>query len=74
MFYDRLLSQAARGGLPMEKPVALGRDKSRSETLGRFDASLARGLADATAGRVKPAADVFDRLEDKYERLANQSI
>lgn len=57
----------------MAKPVEPGHDKSRSEALGRFDASIARALADAEAGRVKTAAEVFDRLEDKYRRLANRS-
>jgi antitoxin ParD1/3/4 len=74
-YYD-LLSQAGRGGLPMAKLFESGRYKSRSEALrhlSALDASLARGLADAEAGRVKPAADVFDRLEDKYGRLANRS-
>ncbi|TSD88712.1 type II toxin-antitoxin system ParD family antitoxin [Mycobacterium sp. KBS0706] len=47
--------------------------QGREARLSALDASLARGLADAEAGRVKPAADVFDRLEDKYRRLANRS-
>ena len=33
-------------------------------------ASIARGLADAGAGRVKPAAEVFGRLEAKYRAMA----
>ncbi|WP_342237958.1 hypothetical protein [Inquilinus sp. OTU3971] len=60
----------------MAKLVEPGHYRSRSEVLRRLsalDASLARGLADAQAGRVKPAADVFDRLEDKYRRLATRS-
>ncbi len=76
MFYDDLLSQAGQEGLPMAKLVEPGHYRSRSEVLRRLsalDASLARGLADAQAGRVKPAADVFDRLEDKYRRLATRS-
>jgi hypothetical protein len=35
-----------------------------------LDMALARGLADADAGRVKPATAVFDRLEAKYRVLA----
>ena len=31
-----------------------------------LDASITRGLADAEAGRLTPAAAVFDRLERKY--------
>jgi antitoxin ParD1/3/4 len=34
--------------------------------LATLDAAIARGLADADAGRVKPASEVFDRLEAKY--------
>ena len=31
-----------------------------------LDVAIERGLADANAGRVKPAQQVFDRLEAKY--------
>jgi antitoxin ParD1/3/4 len=64
--------------------VASGRYHSKSEVLREgirlvqeretrlavLDASLARGLADADAGRLKPAAQVFDRLEAKYRAMA----
>ena len=60
--------------------VATGRYNSKSEVLregvrliqdrearlAALDASIARGLADADAGRTKPADEVFDRLEAKY--------
>jgi antitoxin ParD1/3/4 len=39
--------------------------QEREARLAALDASLARGLADVDAGRVKPIADVFDRLEAK---------
>ena len=64
--------------------VASGRYNSKSEVLregvrliqeretrlAALDASIARGLADADAGRVKPASDVFDRLEAKLKAEA----
>lgn len=64
--------------------VASGRYNSKSEVLREgvrllqerelrltaLEEALARGLADVEAGRVKPATEVFDRLEAKYEALA----
>jgi antitoxin ParD1/3/4 len=61
----------------VKKLVASGRYHSKSEVLregvrliqeretrlAALDASIARGLADADAGRVKPSSEVFDRLE-----------
>ena len=38
----------------------------RDDPLLALDAAIARGITDADAGRVKPAATVFDRLEAKY--------
>jgi antitoxin ParD1/3/4 len=60
--------------------VATGRYNSKSEVLregvrliqdrearlAALDASIARGLADADAGRTVDAAHAFDRLEAKY--------
>lgn len=45
--------------------------QEREARLAALDASIARGLADADAGRTKPAAEVFDRLEAKYRAMAN---
>lgn len=64
--------------------VATGRYNSKSEVLregvrliheretrlAALDASIARGLADADAGRTSPAEDVFSRLEAKYRAVA----
>jgi len=44
--------------------------QEREARLADLDASIARGIADADAGRVKPAAEVFDRLEAKYRAMA----
>ena len=35
----------------------------REARLTALDASIARGLADVDAGRVKPSSEVFDRLQ-----------
>jgi antitoxin ParD1/3/4 len=43
--------------------------KTRLEVL---DAAIARGTADADAGRVKPADEVFDRLKAKYLAMAQK--
>ena len=64
--------------------VATGRYNSKSEILregvrliqdretklAALDASSARGIADADAGRTAPVEDVFDRLEAKYRAMA----
>lgn len=44
--------------------------QEREAKLAALDASIRRGLADSEAGRVKPAAEVFDRLEAKYRAMA----
>lgn len=44
--------------------------QEREVRLAALDASIQRGLADSAAGRVKPAAKVFDRLEAKYRTMA----
>jgi antitoxin ParD1/3/4 len=65
------------------KLVASGRYNSKSEVLregvrviqeremrlAALDASIARGLADADAGRTMSADEVFDRLEAKYAAI-----
>ena len=69
------------------KLVASGRYNSKSEVLregvrliqdrearlAALDASIARGIADADAGRPKPADEVFDRLEGKYRAMVAKS-
>ncbi len=43
--------------------------EEREKKLAALDAALARGLADAEAGRVKPIGDVADRLQAKYRAM-----
>jgi antitoxin ParD1/3/4 len=43
--------------------------QEREAKLAALDAAIARGLADADAGRLIPADEVFDRLEAKYRAM-----
>lgn len=40
------------------------------ETDSELDAAIERSFADLHEGRIKPAEEVFDRLEQKYRRMA----
>lgn len=53
--------------LTLQTGVRLIQD--REARLAALDASIARGLADADAGRTTPADQVFDRLEAKYRAM-----
>jgi len=44
--------------------------QERETRLSVLDQALARGLADAEAGRVKPIAEVVSRLEAKYQAMS----
>ncbi len=44
--------------------------QEREKRLAALDLALDRGLADAKAGRLKPADQVFARLEAKYRKMA----
>ena len=53
----------------LREGVRLVREReARLETL---DQAIQRGLADADAGRTKPAEEVFARLQAKYERMCD---
>ncbi len=43
--------------------------QEREQKLAALDASIARGLADADAGRLIPAEDVFAQLKAKYRAM-----
>ncbi|HEX8663696.1 MAG TPA: type II toxin-antitoxin system ParD family antitoxin [Beijerinckiaceae bacterium] len=47
--------------------------QEREAKLAALDAAIERGLADSAAGRVKPASEVFDRLEAKYKAMARKT-
>ena len=45
--------------------------KKSKPMLTALDKSIQRGLADSAARRIKPAEEVFDRLEVKYRAMAD---
>ncbi|OHV89795.1 type II toxin-antitoxin system ParD family antitoxin [Mesorhizobium sp. ORS 3428] len=47
--------------------------EEREKRLAALDAALAKGMADADEGRIKPAEDVLDRLEAKYKAMAKRN-
>jgi antitoxin ParD1/3/4 len=49
---------------------ALGLMEERQRRLAAFDAAIERGTADIEAGRVRDADAVFDELEARYTRMA----
>jgi antitoxin ParD1/3/4 len=55
-----------------QSPTESGRLRTGGEPLA-IDEALARGIADADAGRAKPAEEVFARLMSKYLALVDQS-
>lgn len=42
--------------------------QEREARLAALDAAIARGLADAEAGRTRPAEEAFDRLAARYRQ------
>jgi antitoxin ParD1/3/4 len=71
-----LLQQLVDTGLYGSKSEVLRegvRLQDRETRLAALDASIIRGIADADAGRTKPASDVCDRLEAKYRAMADKA-
>ncbi|CDN53141.1 Hypothetical protein RG1141_CH07810 [Neorhizobium galegae bv. officinalis bv. officinalis str. HAMBI 1141] len=46
--------------------------EERAKRLAALDAALARGIADAEAGRGKPAEEVLAYFEAKYRKLSEE--
>lgn len=72
---ERYVEQLVKAGRYNSKSEVLREGvriiQDRETRLAALDASIARGVADADAGRTTPADDVFDRLEAKYRALAH---
>jgi antitoxin ParD1/3/4 len=47
--------------------------EEREKRLTALDAAIARGIADAESGRVKPAREVGDHLVAKYRAMAKDA-
>ena len=45
--------------------------QDRERRLAALDQAIARGLADADAGRIRPAEEVFDELEAEFTKAAS---
>ena len=62
------MSEVVRAGLRL-----LENDEDlRKRKLAELDAALARGMADAEAGRVVPAEEVFAELRGRYQPMADR--
>jgi antitoxin ParD1/3/4 len=46
--------------------------QEREARLAALDVSIARGLADAEAGRLRPVSEVSERLERRYQAMADR--
>lgn len=46
--------------------------QDRETRLAALDASIARGMGDADAGRTEPVEEVFGRLESKYRSMVDK--
>ena len=46
--------------------------EDRERQLLALDSSIERGVSDLKDGRIQPAEELFDRLEEKYKKLASE--
>lgn len=69
---DRLVESGRYGSTDdvLREGVRLLEEKEHH--LAKLDAALARGLADVEAGRVRPLKEVFDELQERYRRMADE--
>jgi antitoxin ParD1/3/4 len=74
---EAVVSQLVRSGRYNSKSEVLREGvrliQEREAKLAALDVSIARGLADAEAGRTKPAEEIFARLERKYRSMARKA-
>jgi antitoxin ParD1/3/4 len=53
-------------------PYLEDQDELRRRRLAELDAAIARGIADAEAGQVVPADEVFTELRGRYQAMADR--
>lgn len=61
-------SEVIRAGLRLLEQE----EELRRRKLAELDAALAIGIADAEAGRVHPAEEVFAELRARYQKMADE--
>jgi antitoxin ParD1/3/4 len=74
-FEDFVQAQLASGRYNNASEVlrdALRLMEARERRLAALDASIERGLADIKAGRVHDAEEVFDELEARFTKMADE--
>ena len=62
-------SEVVRAGLRLLEDS----EAERAMKFKKLDDAVARGIADADAGRIVPADRVFDRLEEKYRAMSGKA-
>ncbi|WP_315832877.1 type II toxin-antitoxin system ParD family antitoxin [Bradyrhizobium prioriisuperbiae] len=69
-YVNELVASGRNGSKSEELREGVRLVQARELRLASLDASLKRGIDDADKGRVRPASDVFGRLEAKYRAAA----
>jgi antitoxin ParD1/3/4 len=72
--WERLVASLVSSGRYRSKSAVLREGvrllQKREKWVAALNRALDRGLADVKAGRVKPADEVFARLDAKYRKMA----